>query len=141
MRGPGTRSLIDRSLEPKGRPAHVANGGEAPHQRARRFRSRKKIGVADVAGQGSRRRGAHQHRMPMRVDQPGHQHAPAPVDHLSVGRDRCNRNPLDPVAADQNIGRRGERAVFSVKNADVLEQYSGTLLSLRGWTDCQAHYN
>ena len=137
----GDEILIDSPLEPKGRSAHVANGREAPHERAGRFRSREKVGVADVVSQGSRRRGAHQHRMPMRVDQPRHQHARAPIDHLSVSGDRCSRNLLDPVVADQNIGRREERAVFSVKNADVLEQYCGTLLSLRGWPSCQAHDN
>ena len=68
----GDEALINGLLEPKARPAHVANSGEAPHERIGRFRSREKIVVADVARYGDHRRGADQHRMPVRVDQAGH---------------------------------------------------------------------
>ena len=54
----GDEAIINGLLEPKDRPAHVANSGEAPHERVRRFRSRKKIVVAYVAHYGGRRRWA-----------------------------------------------------------------------------------
>ena len=48
MRGPVDDALIYRALEAERRPAHVANGGEAAHQRIRRLVAGREIGEADV---------------------------------------------------------------------------------------------
>ena len=44
------------------------------------------IVVADIAGKRGHRRRPHQHRVPMRIDQSRHQHAPAAVDDLRGAR-------------------------------------------------------
>jgi hypothetical protein len=40
--------LVDSALESEHRAAHVANGGEATHERVRSLRGRNEIEVADV---------------------------------------------------------------------------------------------
>src|SRR5262249_12543758 len=76
-------AFIDGLLETKHRPAYVANGGEAAHQSVCGFVASNEIVVTDIAERlcGSR---ADQHRMPMIVDQAGHQRASAAVDDASV---------------------------------------------------------
>ena len=49
MRGPGDDAGVDRLLQPEDRPAHVAHGGEAAHQRVRRLGAGDEVVEADVA--------------------------------------------------------------------------------------------
>ena len=72
--------------------AQVIDGGE-------------QIVVADIACERGHRRRAHQHHVPMRIDQSRHQHAAAAVDHLAGGRDVRGRNLLDLPISDEDVGR------------------------------------
>ena len=81
----GDDALVDRTLEPEGRPAHVADGGEAAHERVRGLGTGQQVEVADVAGEQGCGGGPHQHRVPVHVDQPGHQRPPAADDDLGIG--------------------------------------------------------
>ena len=105
----GDDALVDGALEPERRPAHVANGGESAHQRVRSFGACHQIEVADVPREQRCGRRPHQHRVPVRVDQPGHQRAPAAVDErgggAAIGRDRICGDALDLVPADENVSR------------------------------------
>ncbi len=118
-------ALVDGALETEHRPAHVANGGEAAHQSVGRLVASHEIVEADVAGRLCRSR-SHQHRVPVIVDQAGHQRAAAAVDDARVGpavdRDRLRGDALDDVAPDQHIGGRRERRALAVEDAHVLEQ-------------------
>ena len=109
MRGPATSAFVDGALEPERRPAHVANGGEAAHQRVRRLGAGHQVGVADVPGEQRRRRRPHQHRVPVHVDQPRHQRAPAAVDQhrvfVSIDRDRARGDAFDFVPTDKDVLR------------------------------------
>ena len=76
----GDEPFVDRLLESESRPAQIADGGEAAHQGVGGLGGGDESGVADIVrhrGSGVR---AHQHRVPMRVDQAGHQRAAAAVD-------------------------------------------------------------
>jgi hypothetical protein len=63
--------------------------------------------------------------MPVHVDQPGHERAPATLDEhgggASIGRDRTCGNTFDLVPAHQNVSRRSKGAALAVKNPDVLK--------------------
>lgn len=101
----GDEVLVDGLLEAEARPAHVAHRREAAHQRRGRFAGGEQIVVADIAREGGHRRRAHQHCVPMRIDQPRHQHATAAVDHQAGGCDIRGRDLLDLSIPDQDIGR------------------------------------
>ena len=105
----GNRALVDGALESEGRPTHVANGRESAHQRVRRLGACHEIEVADVPREQRCGRRPHQHRVPVHVDQPGHQRAPAAVDEhgggASIGRDRTCGDTLDLIPAHQNVSR------------------------------------
>ena len=62
----------------------------------------------------------------MRVDQARHQHAPVCVDHADVGTrlrgSRARRYPLDDVAPHEHAGRRRQRGVLAIEDADVLKK-------------------
>ena len=73
MRGPATMPSSIACFSPKSRPAEIADGGEAAHQRVGGLGGRDESGVADIVRHRGSRSRAHQHRVPMRVDQAGHQ--------------------------------------------------------------------
>ena len=80
-----------------------------------------------------------EHEVDVRVDQPGHQRAPAALRCASAstpagGRDRRAGDRLDDVAHDQDVRRRREPVGFAVEDADVLEDDSrGRLRGRRGF--------
>jgi hypothetical protein len=126
MRGrAGDGALVDGAFEPEGRPAHVANGGESAHQRGSSLGACHEIEVADVPREQRCGRRPHQHRVPVHVDQPGHQRAPATVDEHGggtlIGRDRTCGDTLDLIPAHQDVSRSCKNAAFAVKNPDVLK--------------------
>ncbi|MET3224055.1 hypothetical protein ABIF35_004842 [Bradyrhizobium japonicum] len=136
----GDEVLVDRPLEAETGPTHVTHGGEAAHQRRGRLARGEQIVVADVA-EGRGRRRTDQHRVPMRVDQPRHQHPAAAVDCLGVSRDVRGRYLLDLPVPDENIGRGGERTALSVEYPDVAEQNGGVLLGPRLRRETEARSN
>ena len=146
----GDDALVDGALEPERRPAQVANGGEPAHQRVRGLGACHQIEVADVPREQRRGRRPHQHRVPVHVDQPGHQRAPAAVDDLGVGAaigwNRICRDLLDRVPADENVHAGAQRVALAVEDADVLEEddggwLSGLRLSEGGGADETKHSN
>ncbi|CAI2933874.1 protein of unknown function [Aminobacter niigataensis] len=115
-------SAVYRALETEHRTAHVAHRREATHQRMRCLVACGEIGKADVAHCLCRGR-RDQHRVPVRIDQAGHQHAAAARYHLRARRlDGGGRDALDEVAVDQHIRRRRQRACLAVEYPDVFEQ-------------------
>ncbi len=84
MRGPAIEAFVDRLFQSEGRPAQIADGGEAAHQGVGGLRGRDESGVADIVRHRGNGVGAHQHRVPMRVDQAGHQRAAAAGDDTVV---------------------------------------------------------
>jgi hypothetical protein len=117
-------AIVDGALETEHRPAHVANGGEAAHQRVGRLVAGQEIVVADVTHRLDRRR-PDQHRVPMIVDQAGHQRASAALDEArvrpAIERDGLCRNRLDPVAAYQDMRRSRQGGAFPIEDPDVLK--------------------
>ena len=115
----GDDALVDGALEPERRPAQVANGGEPAQQRVRRLGAGHQVDVADVPREQRRGRRPHQHRVPVHVDQPGHQRAPAAVDDVGVGealgRNRVFRDLLDRVPADENVHGGAQRSLLPSK--------------------------
>ena len=102
---PGDDALVDGTLEPERRPAHVANGGEPAHQCVRRLGACDQIEVSDVPHQQRCGRRPHHHRVPVVVDQAGHQRAPAAVDHRGIARHRNVTADLRDLVADDKDGR------------------------------------
>ena len=105
-------ALVDRALETKGRPGHVADAGEAAHERFSRFVGRDKRDVADIRRQQDAYRQGGHHRVPMRIDEARHQNSAAAIDDASVGGersfgrlDRFDRSAFDdhPQALDERI--------------------------------------
>ena len=122
MRGPAMMPSIYCALEAERRPAHVANGGEAAHQRIRRLVAGREVGKADVAHRLCRG-GRNQHRVPVRIDQPRHQRSPVAGDALcACGLDGLRRDARDHIALDQHVRRSRESSSFSVEDADVFEK-------------------
>jgi hypothetical protein len=103
------RALVDGALEPESRPTHVANGREPAHQRGSRLSACHEIEMTDVPREQCGRRRPHHHCVPVHVDQPGHQRAPATVDEhgggASIGRDRSGGDTLDLIPAHQDVSR------------------------------------
>ena len=111
-------------FSPKLGPPHVADGGEATHQRGRGLGPRQEIGVAKVAGNGLHGIWTHQHGMPVHIDQAGHQRATGPCNPRdALGSYWRFRNGLDDVAFDEHVGRRGKDGALSVEDADILEEH------------------
>lgn len=128
-------AFVDRALEAKHRPADIANGREAAHQRVRRFGGGHEVVEADIA-ECLRRSHPHEHGVPMRVDQAGHQCAAAAIDDAAIaaaieGDGRC-RDVFDFVAPHQNTGRCGERGALAIEDTHVLEQCGGGVRLLAG---------
>jgi hypothetical protein len=95
------------------------------------LRGRLNVGVANIVRQGRGGIRPHQHRMPIRVDQAGHQDAPAAVNRSRTSdRDRRRRYPLYLVVPDQNAGRRRKCTALSIEDTDVLKQGRDSPLSL-----------
>ncbi len=97
----GDDPLVDRPLESECRPAQIANGREPAHERVRGLRACYQIQVADVRGEQNGHARPHQHRVPVHVDQPGHQRAAAagncPGAGAGIDRNRILRDLLDRV--------------------------------------------
>src|SRR5262245_33383828 len=75
--------------------------------------------------------------MPVRVDEPGHERAPAAGDDLgrgaAVDRDSGWGDLLDRVAADENVDVGAELPALAVEDTNVLEQRAcGWLGRVRG---------
>ena len=123
---PRQHALVDRAFQAEARAAHVADRGEAAHQRCGGLRPRQQGGVADVAAKHDRGRRPYQHGMPMHVAEARHQRAAAAIDDAGVrppiDRDGLCRDGLDLVAPHQNVGGSRQRGVLAVENADVLKQ-------------------
>src|SRR5262245_16443492 len=83
--------LVYGALEAEAWTAEVAHRGEPAHERVRRLGARYQIEVAEVACQQGRDRRPNQHRMPVHVDQPGHQRASVARDDPGVSAIGCNR--------------------------------------------------
>src|SRR6202011_4736316 len=77
-----------------------------------------------IAGNRLGRSGPYQHRMPVCVNQAGHQRWAAARDHghAWLSGDRRRRDAFDDVALDEHAERPGERAVLAVEDPHILEQ-------------------
>ena len=128
MRGPATMPSSIARLSPNDRPADVADGREAAHQRVGGFGARDEVGVADVARHRGRGR-PHEHRVPVRVDQAGHQRAAAAVDDRGgsarLDRNRVRGNARDDLPVDQHVGRTGQRAALPSKTRTFWNSVTG----------------
>ena len=118
-------ALVDGALETEHRPANVANGGEATHQGVGSFVAGQEIVVTDITERLCRGR-AYQHRMPVIVDQAGHQRAAAAIDdrgrRASIDRNRCPGNCFDQLASNQHVRWFGQRCALAVEYPDIVEQ-------------------
>jgi hypothetical protein len=100
-------AFIDGALETEHRTAHVANGGKAAHQRVGRLVTGREIVVSDVTERIGWRR-TREHRVPVIVDQAGHQRPATPIydrgGRASIDWNGRRGNSFDQVAANQYIG-------------------------------------
>ena len=124
-------AVVDDVLQREAVAAHVADGGEPAHQHAAGFRHGDDRHEAGIVLEVAAARGGHQHRVPVRVDEPRHEHPPTARDdrgaRLGTGRDRPRRgDSLDLVAPDEDVRRSGDALPLPVEDADVLEQRDGT---------------
>ena len=121
---PSHDPFVDGALEPEHRTAHVAYGGEPPHQGGLRLPRCQELKVRGIGRQEHALRGCCHEDMPVRINEPRHQHPPGRLDHVHVGvdRDGACRDTLDDVASHQHIGGRRERSAFAVEDTDVLKK-------------------
>ena len=102
-------TFVNGALEPEHGAAKVAHGGETPHQRRLGLPRGQQMKVGGVGGHQEHLGRRRHERMPMRVDQAWHQHAPVCRDHAHVSirldGDRVHGYALNGVASDQHIGR------------------------------------
>ena len=113
-------AIVDRSLQAEGWPGHVADAGEAAHQRPSRFVGRDKGEIADIRGQQDAHRQGRHHRVPVRVDEPRHQDSAAAIDDASVGERSFGRlDRLDRFALDDNPQALDERVRLTVEEPEV----------------------
>ena len=117
-------SLVDRALQAEGWPGHVANAGEAAHQRLSRFVGRDQSDVADIRRHEDGQRQRRQHRVPVRVDEARHQNPAAAIDDPDVGVERGfgRLDRLDRLAVDHNPQARQERVRLAVEQPHVGER-------------------
>src|SRR5215475_2783002 len=80
----GDGTLVDSLLQAKRRSAHVANCGESPQQRGCRLSTREQVQVTDICREQGCDWRTHKHRVPVHVDETGHEGAPAAVDDSNV---------------------------------------------------------
>ena len=108
----GGEAFVDRALEAEGGAAEIADGGEAAEERVAGFGGGDDVGVADVVGEGLGGRGPDEHRVPVHVDQAGHEGAAVAVDDFgggaAVGGNRVGGDLFDLVAADEDVARGRE---------------------------------
>ena len=119
--GTGHQPLVDRLLEGEDRPAEVAHGGEAAHQRAFGLGRGGEMDIADLARLKDGDRQRREHRVPVGVDQSRHQHASAAVDHLRAlrrrrvvvgdGRDGVSLDPQAHTVAQHRTGAVEQPAI------------------------------
>ncbi len=124
MRGPAMIPEVNSALQPEYGTTHVADRSEAAHKRVRRLDARRDIVVSGVTSDRLNGIGPYQHRMPVCVNQAGHQRSPIAGDHghAWLDCDRCRRDAFNGVAFDQHTGRRGERAALAIEDTHILEQ-------------------
>ena len=139
----GDGVLVDGALETERRSAQVANGGEAAHQRVCRLGAGHEIVVADVT---QRLCGSHpyKHRVPMRVDQAGHQRAAVAVDSLHgharrVDNGRARDRP-DDVTDHENVGRPRKLPAGPVEDPNILEEHARWRVLRMCWRREGAHH-
>ena len=77
---PRSKPVVDRLLEREGRSSEIANRGEAAHERAFGLRRGGEEDVSDIGGKQARNAEPGKDRVPMRVDQAGHDSPAAAVD-------------------------------------------------------------
>ena len=110
MRGPATVPSSMARLSPNAGPPMSRTVVKPAHQRGGGLGACHEIEMADVPREQRCGRRPHQHRMPVHVDQPGHQRAPAALDEhgggAPIGRDRTCGDTFDLIPAHQNVSRR-----------------------------------
>jgi hypothetical protein len=127
--GPGRKhtraddlSLLDSTMKPDRGSTDVPHRREAPQQHLTGLNARQGtdvhpvVVVADLAGP------ADQGEVDVGVHQPGHQRAPAAIDH--GGSAPCRRavpDRLDQVALDQHILGDRQFLAFAIEHIDVLD--------------------
>ena len=118
-------AFVNGALEAEHGTTQVAHSRETPHQRRLGLSRGQQMEVGGVGGHEERLRCRRHERMPMRVDQAWHQHAPVRRNDADVGirvdGDRAHRYALNGVAPNQHIGRSRERGALTVEDADVLK--------------------
>jgi regulator of protease activity HflC (stomatin/prohibitin superfamily) len=122
--GSRDETLIDRTLQAEGWAGHVANAGEAAHQRLSRFISRDQSDVANIRGQQDSDRQGRHHRVPVRIDEARHQNSAAAIHDARVGGERSfgRLDRLDPLALDDNPQALDERVRLAVEEPQVGER-------------------
>src|SRR5262249_23905587 len=137
----GDDALVDSALEPERRPAQVANSREPAQEGGSGLGASEKVQVADVCCEQRCGCGPHQHRVPMHVDQPRHECAPAAVDQdgvrASVTDDWRRRDGLACVPADEDVRWSGQLDTRAVEDANVLDHRRSWRWRLRTESSCE----
>ena len=117
------KAAVDRPLQSEGRARHVADAGEAAEQRSFGFGGGDEIDVTHIRRDQDLERDRRHHRVPVRVDQPRHQHPSAAVDDVDILADRRpgGLDRTDPPALDFDPEARAQRVGLAVEQADVGE--------------------
>ena len=104
IRGPAMIPEVTAPLQSEYGATHVADRGEAAHQRGCRLYPRRDIVVSGVTSDRLSRIGPYQHRMPVCVDQARHQRSPVPGDYgyAWLGGDRHRRDAFNDVALNEH---------------------------------------
>lgn len=119
-------TLVDGALEPEDRTTEVTHGRKTPHQSRLRLSRGHELEIVRIGGHQHHLRRARHDRMPMRVDQAGHQHAPGrrnrPDLGIGVDGDRACRYARDDAVFDQDVGGRRKRGALTIEDANILKK-------------------
>ncbi|MDT4855375.1 hypothetical protein FQZ97_897270 [compost metagenome] len=120
----GHHVLIDGPLEGEHRATHVAHGGETAHQGVVSLGGGQDVEESHVGVLDSCKVRAHEHRVPVRVDQARHQRSTATVDDPRARRrlDVAGGDAFDQVAANQHVVAGGGTAVLTIEDPHVAKQ-------------------
>ena len=125
-------ALVDRALQRERRTTDVPHRGEPAQERPLGLGACVEHEVAQVRVADVRQRVGAQDGVPVRVDQPRHEHAPTALDRRGTRRRSSVLADLrDLVAGDQDARRPAQPGALAVEDADVAEE-NGRRRGVRG---------
>jgi hypothetical protein len=121
---PRDGALVDRHLQPEGRPACVAHGGEPAHQRGARLAAGHEVDPAHVLRHGGDLADGDQRRVPVAVDQPGDHRAAAALHDLGLpGPLPRGGEARDAAVGHEDVDALAHRLRTAVEEAKVTQEH------------------